>query len=149
MKGIAEIQTEIREEFTQLESSEDKFKHLISLAKNHAGMPEDKKDEKFLIKGCATRVFLVPEFNGEVIVYHTDTDEGDQAPLIVRGLAALAQRLYSGQKPSDILSTNPDFFQSLGITVALSPTRANGFGSLLKELYLYANIYSRLGSGGS
>ena len=145
MKSIFDIQSEIKEEFAAFPSPDEKFKHLIKIARSHGGMPEDKKDEKFLIKGCATRLFLVPEFTGEALLYHTDTDEGDKAPLIVRGLASLAQRLYSGQAPKKILETDPKFFQDLGITVALSPTRANGFGLLLKELYLYATIYSKLG----
>ena len=147
MNSIADIQLEIKQEFAAKKSPEEKFKHLITIARNHKGMPKERKDEKFLVKGCATRLFLVPEFTGEVMVYHTDTDEGAEAPLIVRGLASLAQRLYSGQTPQAIIETDPKFFQDLGITLALSPARANGFGSLLKEIYLYANIYLKLGAG--
>lgn len=64
--------------------------------------------------------------------------------LIVRGLADLAQRLYSGQRPSDILAFDPEFFRKTGIHGALSATRANGFASLLRQIRLYAEAYARL-----
>jgi cysteine desulfuration protein SufE len=52
--------------------------------------------------------------------------------------------LYSGKPPSDILNSDPAFFQSIGLNVALSATRANGFASLLKQIYLYAKVFSAM-----
>jgi len=64
--------------------------------------------------------------------------------LISRGLGALALKLYHGQKPSEILKARSEFFQDIGLNVGLSPTRANGFASLLKQIGLYAQVFARL-----
>ena len=142
--SIAETQQEIREAFEKQPSTEEKYKYLLKYARTHKGMDPKYKDEKFLVKGCATRVFLVPRFEAGRVWYETDTDEGDQAPLIVRGLAAIAQKIYSGHTPSEILAADPAFFQDIGLNVILTPTRSNGFASLLKDLYLYASAYKQL-----
>lgn len=147
-KTILEIQSEIRAEFAAFSSSDDKWKYLLRIAREHPGMDPSLKDEKFLVVGCAARMFLVPQFANGVLVLHMDTESGNENPLLSRGLGALAVRLYNGQKPTDILNTDPAFFQDIGLNVGLSPTRANGFASLLKQIYLYAKVYAKM-SGAS
>ena len=144
MKTIAEIQSEIRAEFSAFASADDKWKYLLRIAREHPGMDEKLKDEKFLVKGCAARMFLVPGFKDGVLVLNMDTEGGMENPLLSRGLGALAIRLYNGQKPSDILKADPAFFQDIGLNVGLSPTRANGFASLLKQIYLYAQVFAKM-----
>ena len=60
MKSIEEIENEIRAEFAAFTSPDDKWAYLLKLARNHPGMDEKLKEEKFLVKGCASRMFLVP-----------------------------------------------------------------------------------------
>lgn len=144
-KPISEIQSEIRAEFAAFASSDDKWKFLLRIAREHQGMDPALKDEKFLVRGCAARMFLVPQFKDGVLVLHMDTEGGMENPLLSRGLGALAVRLYNGQKPTDILKADPAFFQDIGLNVGLSPTRANGFASLLKQIYLYAQVYAKMG----
>ena len=139
---IEEIQNEIKQEFDALESKDDKWAYLLKLARGHASMDSVLKDEKYLVKGCATRLFLVPEMKEGVLNLHIDTDGGSDSPLIVRGLASLAHRVYNGQKPQDILKAKPEFFQEIGLNVALSATRANGFASMLKQIYMYAQVFA-------
>ncbi len=141
---ISEIQAEIKSEFDALPDNDSKWKHVIGLARNHTAIDESLKDEKFLVKGCATRLFLVPKFEGAVLELAIDTDSGGESPLIVRGLASLAQRVYDKQSPQDILASDPAFFQEIGLTVALSATRANGFASMLKQIYMYAQVYAAM-----
>lgn len=145
-RPIPEIQADIRAEFAAFASSDDKWKYLLRIAKEHQGMDPALKDDKFLVKGCAARMFLVPKFENGVLVLHMDTEAGNENPLLSRGLGALAVRVYNGQKPADILSTDPAFFQDIGLNVGLSPTRANGFASLLKQIYLYAQVFAKLGA---
>jgi cysteine desulfuration protein SufE len=144
IKSISSIQNEIREAFVALPSSDEKWSYLLKIAKSHPQMDVSLKDEKFLVQGCATRLFLVPSFQEGRLYLTLDTDGGSDSPLIVRGLAALASQVYNGQKPKDILATDPGFFQEIGLTVALSATRANGFASLLKQIYLYAQVFGRM-----
>ena len=144
MGTIAENQDEIRRIFEAFKDPDDKWKWLLRIAREHPGMDAKLREEKFIVKGCAARMFLVPEFKDGLLHLHMDTEAGAENPLISRGLGALALRIYNGQKPTEILATDPAFFQHIGLNVGLSPTRANGFASLLRQIGLYAQVYARL-----
>jgi cysteine desulfuration protein SufE len=149
-KTIKQKQEELQKVFSTFSEDKDaKWGYLLSLAKAHKGMDASLKDEKFLVKGCAARMFLVPQYNAPVLDYFMDTEGGVENPLISRGLGAIAVNLYSGHTPADILQSfadSPGFFQSIGLTVGLTPTRANGFASLMKQVSLYAQVYARMGA---
>lgn len=140
---IEERKSELQTKFAQLDS-DGKWAYLLKLAKSHPGMDESLKQEKFLVKGCATRLFLVPQFSDGKLNFSMDTDGGGESPLIVRGLAALVQGLLKDLSPKEILEFNPEFFQDLGLNVALSATRANGFASMLKQIQMYAQVFVRM-----
>lgn len=142
MKSLEEIQAELRAIFASFTDNDAKWKYLLQLARDHQGMDSSLKNSKFLVRGCAAQMYLVPEFKNGILYLHMDTEGGMENPLLSRGLGALAIKLYNQQKPKDILAANPEFFQEIGLTVGLSPTRANGFGSLLKQIYLYAQVYA-------
>lgn len=142
-------QAEVRAVFGAFKEPDDKWKFLLKLAREHRGMNEELRDEKFLVKGCAARMFLVPRFEGGKVIFEMDTDGGVENPLMSRGLGALALKLYNGLAPEEILSADPHFFQEIGLSVGLSPTRANGFASLLKQIYLYARVYAAMAGRGA
>ena len=140
--SIQERQDDLRQKLAGF--ANDKWKFLLDLAKNHKGMDASLKAEKFIIQGCASTMYLVPSFDGTAIHFEMDVEGGTTNPLISRGLGALALQVFNDQTPSDILSVNPEFFRDIGLNVGLSPTRSNGFASLLKQIYLYARVYDAL-----
>jgi len=139
---IEESQREIKAIFATFENSDDKWKFLLKLAKEHEGMDANLKEDKFIVKGCAAKMFLVPEFKDGILHFHMDTEGGESTPLLSRGLGVLALKIYNRQKPADILAVKPEYFQEIGLQIGLTPTRANGFASLLKQIYMYAKVYS-------
>ncbi|GBU25503.1 Fe-S metabolism protein SufE [Fibrobacteria bacterium R8-3-H12] len=143
---IEESQNEIRSIFAAFGNPDDKWKFLLKIAKEHNGMDDSLKQDKFIVKGCAAKMFLVPEYKDGILIFHLDTEGGESTPLLSRGLGALALKIYNNQKPADILAAKPEFFQEIGLQVGLTPTRANGFASLLKQIYMYAKVYSLMGS---
>jgi len=143
---IEESQNEIRSIFAAFGTPDDKWKFLLKIAKEHDGMAEDLKQDKFIVKGCAAKMFLIPEYKDGILIFHLDTEGGESTPLLSRGLGALALKIYNNQKPADILAAKPEFFQEIGLQVGLTPTRANGFASLLKQIYMYAKVYSLMGN---
>lgn len=147
MKSIQEVESEIREVFLKFTSPDDKWTYLLKLAREHPGMDAALKNEKFLVKGCASRMFLVPEFRNGILHLHMDTEVGADNPLISRGLGALALKIYDRRSPDEILSSDPHFFQDIGLQQGLSPTRANGFASLLKQIFLYAEAFKAISAG--
>lgn len=144
MKSIQETEKEIREIFAGFKSPDDKWEFLLKIAREHPGMDASLKNEKFLVAGCASRMFLVPEFTDGRLKLHMDTEVGAANPLISRGLGALALKIYDNRTPDEILASDPKFFQEIGLQSGLSPTRANGFASLLKQIYLYAEAFKVL-----
>lgn len=135
---------EVREKFAGFTDPDDKWKFLLDLAKAHKGMDASLKAEKFIISGCASTMYLVPSFDGSALHFEMDVEGGTTNPLISRGLGALALKIYNDMAPADILSVDPKFFQDVGLNVGLSPTRSNGFASLVKQIYLYARVFAAL-----
>jgi len=50
-------------------------------------------------------------------------------------------RVFSEQHPSDILAADTSFIDEIGLKEHLSPTRANGLLSMIKQLKMYAIAY--------
>jgi len=68
----------------------------------------------------------------------------DSDAMIVKGLSAIVKKAYSGLTPQEVLKTSPDFIEKLGLKEHLSPSRANGFLSMIQQIQLYARALSLL-----
>jgi cysteine desulfuration protein SufE len=135
---IAEIENEIVEEFELFgDDWEGKYEHLIELGKSLPKIKEEYRTEDRLIKGCQSKVWLHSQKEGDRIVYTADSDA-----IITKGMVALMIRVLSNQKPQDIVSANLDFINKIGLTEHLSPTRANGLVSMIKQMKLDAMALS-------
>ena len=130
---IKEIQEEIIDEFDMFEDWMERYEHLIELGKSLPIIDEKYKVEENIIKGCQSKVWLHSELKGDKILYTADSDA-----ILTKGLVALLLRVYTDQTPQDILAANPDFIDEIGLKEHLSPTRANGLVSMLKQIKLYA-----------
>lgn len=131
---------ELRDKFASFTDPDDKWKYILDLAKSHQGMDPSLKDEKFIITGCAATMYLVPKRDGAVFHFEMEVDGGSTNPLISRGLGVLALKVYNDLSPAEIMSIDPKFFQDIGLNVGLSPSRSNGFASLVKQIRLYAQV---------
>ncbi len=135
---IAEIENEIIEEFELFgDDWEGKYEHLIELGKSLPKIEESLKTEDRIIKGCQSKVWLHSEKKDGDIVYTADSDA-----IITKGMVALMIRVLSHQKPQDIVNANLDFINKIGLTEHLSPTRANGLVSMIKQMKLDAMALS-------
>ncbi|HHG86277.1 MAG TPA: SufE family protein, partial [Bacteroidetes bacterium] len=86
-----------------------------------------------------SQVWMHSEMEGDKIRF-----QGDSDAFIVKGLVSLLMRVYDGQSPQDILSTELDFINRIGLSSALSPTRSNGLAAMVKKLKGYALAYNAL-----
>ena len=57
---------------------------------------------------------------------------------MTKGIIALLVRTFSGQKAQDIVNADTEFINQIGLKEQLSPTRANGLVSMVKQMKLYA-----------
>lgn len=134
---IEQRQDRIIREFKVFDDWMDKYKHIIQLGTQLNPLsPEDKNDSN-LVKGCQSQVWLVASYNNGQVKFEADSDAA-----ITKGLIALVVRLYSKQSPEQILKTQPRFIHEIGMTEHLSPTRANGLASMIKQMKIYAMAFA-------
>ena len=130
---IDEIQNEIVGEFAFFDDWSDKYEYLIELGKKLPLIDAQLKDESSLIQGCQSRVWLAAELKEGKVYFTADSDA-----IITKGIIALLIRALSGQSSKDIVNTPLDFIDKIGLTSHLSPTRANGLLSMVKQMKMYA-----------
>lgn len=133
---INNIQNEIIEEFDIFDTWMDKYEYLIELGKSVPKISEENKKEENIIKGCQSKVWLHAEKEDGLIKFYADSDA-----IITKGIIALLLRVFSNQHPSDILAADTSFIDEIGLKEHLSPTRANGLLSMVKQLKMYAVAY--------
>lgn len=130
---IQERQDEIVGEFSFFEDWQQRYEYLIDLGRSLPETSEDFKSEGKLVKGCQSNVWLDAKMEDDKIVFKADSDA-----ILPKGIAALLVRIYSGQKPEDILQSNEQFIGEIGLQEFLSPTRANGLVAMIKQIKFYA-----------
>ncbi len=133
MGTIAEIEKEIVDEFAVFDDWMDKYAYLIEIGSGLEGMDEQYKTEEHLIKGCQSRVWFHAEMKDGLLFFTADSDA-----IITKGIAGLLLRVFSGQKPEDIVRADLKFVDEIGLTQHLSPTRSNGLLSMIKQIRMYA-----------
>lgn len=134
---INEKQDELVEEFEFLTDWVDKYEQIIQIGKDLPLIDEQYKEEKYLIKGCQSRVWLYPELKEGNLFFTADSDA-----IISKGLVSLIVRVLSGHSPIEIRDTDLYFIDRIGLKEHLSPTRSNGLVSMVKQIKLYAFAYS-------
>lgn len=136
---INEIQDEIIDEFSGLDDWMDKYQLLIDLGNEQEPLEEKYKTEQNLIDGCQSRVWLQADYDDAegVIRFSAESDA-----LIVKGIVALLIRVLSGHTPKEILDADLYFIEKIGLKEHLSPTRSNGLLAMVKQMRLYALVFS-------
>ncbi|MDG2371792.1 MAG: SufE family protein [Flavobacteriaceae bacterium] len=136
MKTIANIQKEIVDEFALFEDWMQRYEYMIELGKSLPIIDEKHRTDSNIIKGCQSKVWVYAELKKDKLIYTADSDA-----IITKGIIALLLRVFSEQHPSDILAADTAFIDEIGLKEHLSPTRANGLVSMIKQLKMYAIAY--------
>lgn len=121
---------EIIESFSLLDDWESRYSLLIDLGKNLPDFPEHLKSDENLVKGCVSKVWMVPQINEGIFTFIGDSDAH-----IVRGLVGLLHIIYSGQ-PVDSLKVIDieGIFEKLSLVQNLSPNRRNGVFAMIEKI---------------
>ena len=130
---IAEIENQIIAEFSMFEDWMDKYNYLIELGKSLPLIDEKYKTDQYVISGCQSKVWLHAAFREGVVIFTADSDA-----IITKGIITILIRVLSHHTPDEIISSNMDFIDQIGLKEHLSPTRSNGLTSMIKQMKLYA-----------
>jgi len=133
---IEAIQEELVDEFSMFDDWMQRYEYMIELGKSLPVIDENLKTDDRLIKGCQSKVWLHSEMKDGKIIFTADSDA-----IITKGIVAILVRVFSNQSPQAILDSNTDFIDDIGLKEHLSPTRANGLVSMIKQMKLYALAY--------
>lgn len=131
--NIQEIQDTIVDEFSIFDDWMDRYEYIIDLGKSLPLIEASYKTEDNIIKGCQSKVWVHAEVKEDKIVYTADSDA-----ILTKGIIAILIRAFSNQTPAAILAANTDFIDEIGLKEHLSPTRANGLVSMVKNIKMYA-----------
>ena len=135
--SIKKIQKDIIEEFNMFDDWQDKYEYLIDLGKELQPFPVKYKKEKNIIKGCQSSVWLIAFYNDGKIKFLADSEA-----IITKGIISLLLRVFSEQRPLDILNVNYNFIDKIGLKKHLSINRANGLEAMIKKIKEYAIIFN-------
>lgn len=134
--SIEEVQNEIIDEFSMFDNWEDRYQYMIDLGKTLPLIDSKFKTDDHIIKGCQSKVWVHAEMENDKINFTADSDA-----IITKGIIAILLRVFSNQHPKDIIDANTDFIDRIGLKEHLSPTRANGLVSMIKQIKMYAIAY--------
>lgn len=136
MATIPQIQNDIIEEFSMFEDWMQRYEYMIELGKSLPLIDSAFKNDDHIIKGCQSKVWLYAHLDSDKIQLTADSDA-----IITKGIIAILIRVFTNQSPKDILEANTDFIDKIGLKEHLSPTRANGLVSMIKQIKMYAIAY--------
>ena len=123
------------ENFSFLESWEDKYQYLIDLGESLPALSENFKTDAFKVAGCQSQVWLVPSFENGKFYFKADSDA-----IMVKGIILILSSIYNGKDTGEIKKIEVEkIFATLGLKEHLSPSRRNGMMSMVEKIRFYAD----------
>ena len=122
---------ELLENFSYLSDWEDKYRYLIELGEKMPVFPESEKTNQKKVMGCQSQVWITYSVSKGKYEFKATSDA-----VIVRGLEAILLTFVNGKTAEQIQTLNlEELFKQLGLEENLSPTRRNGFISMINRIH--------------
>ncbi len=137
MSLIDEREEEIIEEFSFSDDWLDIYQLIIDKGNDGAGIDAHYKDDKHLIEGCQSKVWVNAELVDGKVYY-----QGESNTEIVNGIVSILVYILSGNAPQDILDAKLSFIDKIGLQEHLTPTRSNGMLAMIKQMRMYAMVFA-------
>ena len=131
------IQDAIIEEFAMFDDWLDKYDYIISLSDSLPEIAAEKRNDKYLIEGCQSRVWVSSELKDGKMFYSADSDA-----IITKGIIALLISVMNGRTPEEAANIDLYFIDAIGLGENLSPTRSNGLRAMIAQMKLDARIFA-------
>lgn len=131
----------IIEDFSLLDTWEEKYEYIIDLGKKLPALDEQYKLEENKIKGCQSAVWLVTDYHNGKVFFKADSDA-----VIVKGLVSMLIQVLSGHTPDEIINAKLGFIEQIGMMTHLAQTRSNGLLAMIRQMKNYALVYKTIGN---
>ncbi len=123
--------------FKRKTDPKQKYQQLLWYANKLEPMAEADKNPNNKVHGCVSQVFITADYVDNQVIYHGDSDAQ-----LVKGLVGLLINGLNGLSPAEIVAVKPDFIEDTGLSVSLTPSRANGFLNIFKMMQKKANGFA-------
>ena len=135
---IENLQENLIEDFSFFDDWTQKYEYMIELSKTLDKMDESLKNDENLIKGCQSKVWLNAYFKDGKINFIADSEA-----IITKGIIAILLMVFNNKTPDEIINSDVSFIEKIGLKEHLSPNRANGLYSMIKQIKFYAIAYNK------
>jgi len=135
---IENLQENLIEDFSFFDDWTQKYEYMIELSKTLDKMDESLKNDENLIKGCQSKVWLNADFKDGKINFIADSEA-----IITKGIIAILLMVFNNKTPGEIIKSDVSFIEKIGLKEHLSPNRANGLYSMIKQIKFYAIAYNK------
>jgi cysteine desulfurase / selenocysteine lyase len=119
--------------FELLEDWAERYAYLLDLGKKIPPLPAEFRTEANRVHGCQSTVFLSARRqpgSADTLEFLADSDAD-----LVRGLIAVLEKVFSGQKAEQILAFDVEgFFGRLGLDQHLTLGRRNGLAAMVQRI---------------
>ena len=110
-----------------------RYEYVLWLAKKLQPLPEEFRNDAFKVKGCVSQVYGVGQLVEGKLHWQGDSDAA-----ITKGLLALLIEGMEGLEPAAAAAIDAAFLSETGLQASLTPSRANGFLNILKQMQAQA-----------
>ena len=110
-----------------------RYEYVLWLAKKLQPLPDEFRNDAFKVKGCVSQVYVVGQLVEGKLHWQGDSDAA-----ITKGLLALLIEGMEGLEPAAAAAIDPAFLSETGLQASLTPSRANGFLNILKQMQAQA-----------
>ena len=135
---IENLQENLIEDFSFFDDWTQKYEYMIELSKTLDKMDDSLKNDENLIKGCQSKVWLNADFKDGKINFIADSEA-----IITKGIIAILLMVFNNKTPDEIIKSDVSFIEKIGLKEHLSPNRANGLYSMIKQIKFYAIGYNK------
>jgi cysteine desulfuration protein SufE len=119
----------IVDRFQRRSNPKQKYEQLLWYAKKLPKMPESAKIPENKVSGCVSQVYITASLENGQVCY-----QGDSDAQLVKGLVAFLIEGLNNLPPEEIIKVEPDFIETTGLKVSLTPSRANGFFNIFQMM---------------
>ena len=121
---------DIKDTLGFVDSWEERYKYIIDLGKDLPALPEDKRTEDRLVRGCQSQVWIDEQMEGDRVQLAVDSDA-----FIVKGLLCVILAAFNNKTPQEILDFDIEgYFEELELMNHLSATRGNGLRAMVARI---------------
>jgi len=124
-----DLQTAL-EIFSQPQGWEQRARLLMQWGERLPALDDDEKSDENLVHGCESKVWLLGDMTDGIWQFRAASDAR-----MIRGLVALLLARVNGLSAEALQQVDlPDWFNQLGLSRQLSPSRSNGLNAVLQRM---------------